>query len=32
MQAVITYFESILPNLRRTVRARQTAGGNGHVH
>ena len=32
MQAVISYFEAILPNLRRTVRVRQTAGGNGHVH
>lgn len=32
MQAVISYFEAILPNLRRTVRARQKAGGNGHVY
>ncbi|MBZ5652146.1 MAG: LON peptidase substrate-binding domain-containing protein [Acidobacteriia bacterium] len=32
MQAVISYFETILPNLRRTVRVRQKAGGNGHVH
>jgi Lon protease-like protein len=32
MQAVITYLEAILPNLRRTVRVRQKAGGNGHVH
>ena len=32
VQAIISYFESILPNLRRTVRVRQTAGGNGHVH
>lgn len=32
MQAVISYFEAILPNLRRTVRVRQKAGGNGHVH
>ena len=32
MQAVISYFEAILPNLRRTVRVRQRAGGNGHVH
>ncbi len=30
--AVISYFEAILPNLRRTVRVRQSAGGNGHVH
>ena len=32
MQAVISYFEAILPNLRRTVRVREKAGGNGHVH
>jgi Lon protease-like protein len=32
MQAVISYFEAILPNLRRSVRARQKAGGNGHVY
>ncbi len=32
MRAVISYFEAILPNLRRTVRVRQKAGGNGHVH
>jgi Lon protease-like protein len=32
MQAIISYFEAILPNLRRTVRVRQKAGGNGHVH
>jgi Lon protease-like protein len=32
MQGVISYFEAILPNLRRTVRVRQKAGGNGHVH
>jgi Lon protease-like protein len=32
VQAVISYFEAILPNLRRTVRVRQKAGGNGHVH
>jgi Lon protease-like protein len=31
-QAVISYLETILPNLRRTVRVRQKAGGNGHVH
>jgi Lon protease-like protein len=32
IRAVISYFEAILPNLRRAVRARQKAGGNGHVH
>ena len=31
VQAIISYFEAILPNLRRTVRVRQKAGGNGHV-
>lgn len=31
-RAVITYFEAILPNLRRSVVVRQRAGGNGHVH
>src|SRR5262249_3309392 len=30
LDAVITAFESILPKLRRTVRIRQKAGGNGH--
>ncbi len=32
VEAVISYFQTILPNLRRTVRVRQKAGGNGHVH
>jgi Lon protease-like protein len=32
VQAIISYFETILPNLRRSVQARQKAGGNGHVH
>ncbi len=32
VQAVITCFETILPNLRRAVQARKRAGGNGHVH
>jgi hypothetical protein len=32
LPAVISYFEAILPTLRRTVRVRQKAGGNGHVH
>ncbi|HUK26613.1 MAG TPA: LON peptidase substrate-binding domain-containing protein [Terriglobales bacterium] len=30
--AVVSYFEAILPGLRHAVRARQKAGGNGHVH
>ena len=32
MQGIISYLETILPNLRRAVRVRQKAGGNGHVH
>ena len=31
VQAVISYFETILPNLRRTVQVRHKAGGNGHA-
>jgi uncharacterized protein len=32
MTAVVSFFESVLPNLRRSVQVRQRAGGNGHVH
>jgi len=32
IQAVGAYLETILPQLKRAARARQTAGGNGHVH
>lgn len=32
IQAVRAYLENILPQLKRAARARQTAGGNGHVH
>jgi len=32
LDAIITAFESILPKLRRTVRIRQKAGGNGHTN
>ncbi|HTW59532.1 MAG TPA: LON peptidase substrate-binding domain-containing protein [Terriglobales bacterium] len=32
MQAVASYLQGILPNLRRAARARQKAGGNGHAH
>jgi Lon protease-like protein len=32
MQAIISYFEAVLPNLRRTAQVRRRAGGNGHVH
>jgi Lon protease-like protein len=31
VQAIISYFEAILPKLRRTVHVRQKAGGNGHA-
>jgi len=31
VQAVVSYFEAILPNLRRAVQIRQKAGGNGHA-
>jgi Lon protease-like protein len=29
---LITYFETIIPNLHRAANAREKAGGNGHVH
>ncbi len=29
---LISYFETIIPNLRRAASAREKAGGNGHVH
>lgn len=32
IQEVAQYLESVLPNLNRAARARQKAGGNGHVH
>ena len=31
LRAVIAYFETILPTLRRSVHVRQKAGGNGHA-
>ena len=31
LRGLITYFETILPNLRRAVHARRIAGGNGHA-
>ena len=31
MQALVSYFGTILPSLRRTVHVRQKAGGNGHA-
>lgn len=32
MRIIISYFENILPSLRRAVQVRQKAGGNGHAH
>ena len=31
LQAVITFFESIVPAMRRTMHVRRKAGGNGHA-
>jgi len=31
LQAIILFFEAILPNMRRSVHVRQKAGGNGHA-
>jgi Lon protease-like protein len=31
MQAIISFFERILPVLQRSARAKRKAGGNGHV-
>jgi len=31
LQAIISFFNNILPSMRRTVRVRQKAGGNGHA-
>ncbi len=32
LSLLIPYFESIIPKLRRASRAREKAGGNGHIH
>jgi Lon protease-like protein len=32
MQALATYLEGVLPNLRRAARAREKSGGNGNIH
>ena len=32
VRSLISYLQSILPNLRRSVHVRQKAGGNGHAH
>jgi Lon protease-like protein len=31
LQAIISFFETILPTMRRTVHVRRKAGGNGHA-
>ena len=31
LQAVISYFEAVLPKMRHTLHARRKAGGNGHA-
>jgi Lon protease-like protein len=31
LRGVISYFEALLPNLRRTMQVRRKAGGNGHA-
>jgi ATP-dependent Lon protease len=31
VRAIISFFEAILPSMRRTVHVRQKAGGNGHA-
>lgn len=32
LSLLITYLEELIPNLQRAARARQKAGGNGHIH
>jgi Lon protease-like protein len=32
LSLLIHYFETIIPNIQRAARAREKAGGNGHVH
>ena len=32
LSLLINYFETIIPNIQRTARVREKAGGNGHVH
>jgi hypothetical protein len=31
LRAIISFFETILPSMRRAVNARRKAGGNGHA-
>jgi hypothetical protein len=32
LSSLISYLETVIPKLHRTARAREKAGGNGHVH
>jgi Lon protease-like protein len=32
LSLLISYLETIIPNIRRTAKTREKAGGNGHVH
>jgi Lon protease-like protein len=32
LSLLISYLETIFPNIRRTAKAREKVGGNGHVH
>jgi hypothetical protein len=32
MTLLISYLETVIPNLRRATTAREKAGGNGHVY
>lgn len=32
LSLLITYLQTLIPNLHRAARAREKAGGNGHVH
>ncbi len=32
LSILITYLESLIPDLHRAARAREKAGGNGHIH
>ncbi|MFY9948979.1 MAG: LON peptidase substrate-binding domain-containing protein [Candidatus Sulfotelmatobacter sp.] len=32
LSILITYLETLIPNLHRAARAREKAGGNGHIH
>ena len=31
LRAVISFFDAVLPRMRRTVQVRRKAGGNGHA-